>query len=431
MLGIGLRLTEASTLAGNSWWLAARHRLDGVAPAAILSPASGRSMLNGKRSSDGALISRQGGVKYVIGRDGVLQQVAANALAYDYASGHARLKFEGAATNVVPDSSDPAGEVWAGDRIARSLGAADPARGTAASRVTCVATGALACSYIDSTAFTAGTTYTLSRFVRAGTQTLLQLTGATAAFGNAQYANFNLATAGVTVATGCTATIVRLAAGWFRISITVAATTAASAAASGVVAFIPSPDAPRLPDVTLTTWYDEAFPQCETGPVASSYIPTSGADVTRPADVVPLWSTAGQATAWAWRGSVPVVIVGQYLLGGSNTGPSDLILRAKGSTPSQMTLIAGNASGLDSNVNAIPGILGACCGWGASGRTLGVLGSAASDALLKGDFGNVNLGGRMGLQAGQILELDELIAWRLPDRPSVVGCQSQAHVWSV
>ena len=39
MLGIGLHLTEAPTLAGNNWWLAARHRLDGVAPAAILGGA--------------------------------------------------------------------------------------------------------------------------------------------------------------------------------------------------------------------------------------------------------------------------------------------------------------------------------------------------------------------------------------------------------
>jgi hypothetical protein len=40
------------------------------------------------------------------------------------------------------------------------------------------------------------------------------------------------------------------------------------------------------------------------------------------------------------------------------------------------------------------------------------------------------VGARDSLVAGQILDVDELVAWRLPDRPSAAGCQAQARAWS-
>lgn len=425
----GFKLGRPHSIHGaGGWWLAARQRLDGVAPAAILSPASGRSMLDGKPASDGALISRQGGVKYVIGKDGALQEVAANALAYEHASGRRRLRYEGQATNLCIWSGDPTNAVWGGSNIERTTGQADPMGGTAAVKVTCTASGAPSHSYQGYATFVSGTTYTLSRFVKAGTQSLLQMTGATAAFGSSQYANFNLATGAVAAAVGCVAAIVPLGSGWFRISITLAATASTAAAAGGSVAFIASAADGRFPSTRLSTYFHEAFPQCETGPTASSYIPTSGAAVTRPADVAPLWSGAGDATAWAWRGSVPGAIASQMLLGSSGGA----YLGGGSTMPFANIGLEDATPVLNLGGTGIPGTIGICAGWGGSGRSGSVGGlEAGSSATLPSYARTVMAIGPVGgLVTGQILNLDELVAWQLPDRPSAAGCQAQARVWS-
>lgn len=405
--------TRLDRLGGGRWWRAAKHALDGVAPLAVLSPASGRSMLNGLAVNDNALISRQGGIKYVVGADGVITLAPANTLAYDWSSGVRELLFEGSATNLLMAS---AGSPAPGGGCTVTSGVTGPDGQNNAGRLT--TTGGVDPRVQRTVALApSGLTVTFSIWARLN-----------AAAGNTPKARIYLY--GLAGAEQQVSALVDLTTKWTRYTLT--KTFGAGMTSTTFVCRIDPFDVTGLPDETplaggsidIDCW------QVETGSVASSYIPTSGATVTRPADVAPLWSGAGAATSWAWRGNVPALIAGQLLLGGSNTGASDLIVRAKGATPAQLTLIAGNSFGLDSSVNAIPGIIGVCGGWGASGRMFGVLGTTVSDALPGVAVGGINIGGRSGVMSGQVLRLRELVAWQLPDRPSAAGCQAQARLWS-
>ena len=171
-----------------------------------------------------------------------------------------------------------------------------------------------------------------------------------------------------------------------------------------------------------------SMPQCEAGSAATSHIPTSGAAVTRPADVAPLWSGAGAATAWAWRGDVPATFSGQLLLGA--TGGS--YMESGGADPTLLRLSGSLSAPMSGDVGVLPGMIGLCAGFGASGRTLCNAGKTPQQDGIVADRSRakMHVGRGSGLAAGQILRLRELVAWRLPDRPSAAGCQSQARPWS-
>jgi len=172
-----------------------------------------------------------------------------------------------------------------------------------------------------------------------------------------------------------------------------------------------------------------AAPQLEKSPAATSYIPTSGAAVTRPTDIAPLWATAGTATTWAWRGDVQ-----------SRENWRDII-RATGGAYFQnaagvpsAAFLGGRTddSGPQSATPAIPGVVGICGGWGASGRIIAMNGDTPRTMASQVDRARTSMaiGNTLGLSSGQVLRLRELVAWQLPDRPSAAGCQAQARLWS-
>ena len=433
MLGIGLHLTEAPTLAGNNWWLAARHRLDGVAPLTILSPASGRSMLDGRAVADGAPISRQGGVKYVIGKDGALQQVAANVLAYEHVSGRRRLKFEGAATNfirnstmvaTVPGSPGTPPTSWTvsesgNSGLARTIVGVGTINGIAYMDIrwagTVTSTSAISMDPEPSMQIPAltGQTWTHSAYIAL-------IGGAWPTTGSAYIGIVERSPSGSYL--GLSNTDIRsIGSTLTRVACSHLLDNGSTAYAQPVIRH--EPIVGTAVDFTIRI----AAPQMEMTPAASSCIPTSGAAVTRPADVAPLWSGAGQATAWAWRGNVPALIAGQKLI--DATG--GVYLQAGAGTPTRLAM-AGADSGTLSVDNAIPGDIGAAIGWGPRGRILANKGSTAqtTDILPTYSRTAMSIGPMTGLAAGQILYLDEVVAWKLPDRPSAAGCQAQARAWS-
>jgi hypothetical protein len=210
-----------------------------------------------------------------------------NLSIYSETTGNATEWVPQAATFTSTNNADPFGRTTGG------LVAADGSNGPHFVRVSGGAT----------ISFTSGLTYAFSYFVKAGSQSLVQLTPPGAAFPANPYANFDLASGTVTLQVGCTADIRPVANGWYRISIvaTAGATTPANGA---VVAWITAGNSGRIAANTLTTNFYITGGQTEQAGDVSSYIPTAAAAVTRAADTLNLTGIGkanGTYTARCWH----------------------------------------------------------------------------------------------------------------------------------
>ena len=173
------------------------------------------------------------------------------------------------------------------------------AESTATGVHTCVNTGGTTVS--GATSVTNGTVYTGSIFLKKVDESVdwVQLTFGAGGFGTTAYANFNIGNGTIGnsagLASGTSPRIEDFGNGWYRCSISVAATASTSTTSNVIVGFIQNTNGTsRLPSYTGNTSnrFLASLCQFEAGSFATSYIPTTTASVVRSADVCSITGAA-------------------------------------------------------------------------------------------------------------------------------------------
>lgn len=198
------------------------------------------------------------------------------------------------AQNLSLQSSTPANSIWVA--LGGSKGAVtvlDPSGSSDA--VVYTANGVSGAHRIsnDSTfATTAGVTYTTAWYVRPLTQTTVQLVPPSVGFGPTAFCNFTLDGAGAVGSSGggLTGAITALGDGWYRISITAAATGSNSAVGSGVLFLVTSSTSARAETNTLATSVAVWGSQVSASSAPLLYSPTTTAAIAS--------SASGFVSAW-------------------------------------------------------------------------------------------------------------------------------------
>ena len=257
-----------------------------------------------------------------VGSDGLIQSAAINTPRFDYDPVTLACKgllIEESRTNAALRSEAlVANNGWAAFGVTTAIGGTSPTGSTAyevtetagASTHTLVNTGGL--TALTVTSVTSGLVYTGSIFLKKSTVDWVQLTFGGTGFGSTQYANFDLATGAVGnsagMASGTTPRIEAFPNGWYRCSISVAATTTTSLTAGLVLALVDNTNsASRTPGYNGST-SNKVFAwgaQFEVGSFHTSYIPTTTTALTRSADVCSI--TGGDFTGF-WNQSAGTLV---------------------------------------------------------------------------------------------------------------------------
>ncbi len=410
-----LALTPGSPIlraAGAAWRPSPDDLLDGVAPAAVISPASGRYVIGGAAVAPGDALAVSSGSKRVVGPTGAIETVAADAPALDWSSGRPRLVIEArAATNDLLHSGDLSASAWlksAGLTLAATVAAPD---GTLSAR--CFEGSA---ANVYQFAATPVGPQVHSIWVRRHVVPSVTVYLWEAGIGFVSTVGLDFTTGALTTQSGPGgATAVAHADGWWRVS--VPWTSTAGSVALGVYS-----------DAGFCAW----GAQSEVGNAASSYVPTTSAVATRMSDdvrlspaVTALVAAAGGCTI-AMRGSVHGL---DWVLGGATGGA---ILASPGSyrpgdygevvTPTGWDAAAWNAFGV---------VLG-CAPTSRSGTCNGgtpVARSGVSSAWSLASETSLRLGAATwGEHASSRVFVDEMVIW--PFVGSDAGLEAQARIWS-
>ena len=251
------------------------------------------------------------GADFTVSRNTTATRVNSSGLIESVASGVPRIDWLGqscpgllvepSAQNLAVQSEAwVSGNNWALTNITTATGAIAAPNGTITANAlspTAVSGGHFVFSNGTTTvSYTSGTIYTQSAFFKAGTGAagqFVQLTFPSARFTQLGYANFDLIAGTVSVVSGSSADANRAARiesygdGWYRCIFT-ATCNSTDTGAGLIIPLITSTGSGRLPSFTGVTgnvlygW----GAQLETGSIASTYIPTTTAAVSRAADVI-------------------------------------------------------------------------------------------------------------------------------------------------
>lgn len=392
-----------------TWWTTPAFRLDGVVPGFVIDVIGNRHMLTGASSTLSALLTNANTSTTATCRDagGVLRLAAAGDLRLDHAAGFPELLLEGQLTNKVTcrkhNPTDTGNLILSGDAAA-TLSVVDDAAALAAAGLGALCTNALVYRLDNS----AGVSQAAAIAVGAAGNTNPHSVGAWVR-GTGGFA-IDL-DQGTPTTAACPAAYA-LRASEALVPLSTSARFRVTAAAGSVVWFV--------------------LPQMVEAETLGSIIPgDTPVAVTRTADLVALTGAAaavlqGTGAGLVWRGQVPVGIANGQLVG---LPSATTLLREGGSGYTSNLALQGAASALGIGVGAVPGVVGICAGWGASGRNASVGGAAtAEDAVtMTYAFSSIYIGRSNGLVAGQILRLRQLLGWSLADRPSAAGVQFQGR----
>ena len=220
------------------------------------------------------------------------------------------LLIEEQRTNLLTYSSQFNNAVWGGSNTTRTANTIVSPDGTIDAYTITASNISYGCLFRGSYAYTASTTYTLSVYVKAGTANRLGLrvSGNCAASGDF-YPWFDLTTGVFTTVTPTAGTIVNgsstsIGNGWWRLSVVYTTPSVAPTSVTDFAIVNSSGGTNYVPAGTETVYLWGA--QLEAGAFATSYIPTTSAQVTRNPDQASMtgtnfssWYNQGQGTVYA------------------------------------------------------------------------------------------------------------------------------------
>lgn len=433
MLSVGFGLLSWQELQ-SLWWLRAEHQLDGVAPSFFLSPKSQRHAVNNRAASLAEMVNVQNNsaIRTYIDKDGVLQTAPANTPRIDWSFGYPRLLLEGAATNFAENSGNNGavvGVIGAGGALPSNFTVNTSTAGLMFEVTAKGSTGGVPWTEIrisgtnnsggnaypdpspnNRPAAAVGETWSYSFYASLVAGALPASSGA----GKLSVAEYSAANSYISASDNN----IKIST-WKRYSHSRTFTNATVAKSRGFLSL------QILPGETVDFTFRIGGLQLEKSPAPTSLIHTTGTVLTRTADLATLHSSARVMTAWAWRGYVPSLMADQRLL----NGVDGAILRSSSVTPPNLFFDGTSGNSVQVAANAIPGEIGFCGGWGPTARRASNNGSVAveSSQVTDRDRTTMYIGKNSGLQAGQVIYLDELVGWVLPDRPSAAGVQLQAR----
>jgi len=245
------------------------------------------------RSLDPRITFTRASVGTYVGRDGLIKTAGEDEARFDHDPDTLEslgLLIEEQRTNQIPASDFSSG--WATSNASLATGISDPEGGTNARKLVATTTNnTTACFITYNTSITTGTTYTQSVWAKANAFPVsgnafyvLQMAPSTGF--DSRYQNFDLSNG--TLGNGDVegATIEAFPNGWYRCSIT--QTSISTVSGRIAISLQNSPTDSRLQNISTGSANNDGIyiwgAQLEVGSFPTSYIPTSGAAVTRALD---------------------------------------------------------------------------------------------------------------------------------------------------